>query len=49
VRAVALLTSMPECRNSSNSAAELLLFLHSGMMVNKGIARVAAVEVGRSA
>jgi uncharacterized protein (DUF58 family) len=34
---------------TSRSAAELLLFLHSGMMVNKGIARVATVKVGRSA
>ncbi|GAC1342863.1 MAG: DUF58 domain-containing protein [Bradyrhizobium sp.] len=34
---------------TSRSAAELLLFLHSGMMVNKGSARVATVKVGRSA
>jgi uncharacterized protein (DUF58 family) len=34
---------------TSRSAAELLLFLHSGMMVNKGTARVATVKVGRSA
>ena len=34
---------------TSRSAAELLLFLHSGMMVNKGIARGATVKAGRSA
>jgi len=34
---------------TSRSAAELLLFLHSGMMVNKGSARTATVKVGRSA
>jgi uncharacterized protein (DUF58 family) len=34
---------------TSRSAAELLLFLHSGMMVNKGSARIATVKVGRSA
>lgn len=34
---------------TSRSAAELLLFLHSGMMVNKGGARGATVKVGRSA
>jgi len=34
---------------TSRSAAELLLFLHSGMMVNKGRARTATVKVGRSA
>jgi uncharacterized protein (DUF58 family) len=34
---------------TSRSAAELLLFLHSGMMVNKGSARIANVKVGRSA
>jgi N-terminal double-transmembrane domain len=31
---------------TSRSAAELLLFLHSGMMVNKGSARIATVKVG---
>jgi uncharacterized protein (DUF58 family) len=35
--------------NTSRSAAELLLFLHSGMMVNKGSARIATVKAGRSA
>jgi uncharacterized protein (DUF58 family) len=34
---------------TSRSAAELLLFLHSGMMVNKGSARIATVKAGRSA
>ena len=34
---------------TSRSAAELLLFLHSGMMVNKGSARAATVKAGRSA
>ncbi|MGZ5932822.1 MAG: DUF58 domain-containing protein [Rhizomicrobium sp.] len=34
---------------TSRSAAELLLFLHSGMMVNKGSARTATVKAGRSA
>src|SRR5438552_549752 len=34
---------------TSRSAAELLLFLHSGMMVNKGRARIATVKAGRSA
>ena len=34
---------------TSRSAAELLLFLHSGMMVNKGIARSTTVKAGRSA
>jgi uncharacterized protein (DUF58 family) len=34
---------------TSRSAAELLLFLHSGMMVNKGIAGGAVVKAGRSA
>jgi uncharacterized protein (DUF58 family) len=34
---------------TSRSAAELLLFLHSGMMVNKGIARGTTVKAGRSA
>src|SRR5712671_5783370 len=34
---------------TSRSAAELLLFLHSGMMVSKGSARTATVKVGRSA
>ena len=33
---------------TSRSAAELLLFLHSGMMVSKGVAR-GAVKAGRSA
>ena len=32
---------------TSRSAAELLLFLHSGMMVSKGSARGATVKVGR--
>jgi len=35
--------------NTSRSAAELLLFLHSGMMVSKGSARTATVKAGRSA
>jgi uncharacterized protein (DUF58 family) len=34
---------------TSRSAAELLLFLHSGMMVSKGSARFATVKAGRSA
>ena len=34
---------------TSRSAAELLLFLHAGMMVNKGSARAATVKAGRSA
>jgi uncharacterized protein (DUF58 family) len=34
---------------TSRSAAELLLFLHSGMMVSKGTARIATVKAGRSA
>ena len=34
---------------TSRSAAELLLFVHSGMMVNKGSARIATVKAGRSA
>ena len=34
---------------TSRSAAELLLFLHSGMMVNKGTARSTTVKAGRSA
>ena len=34
---------------TSRSAAELLLFLHSGMMVSKGSARAATVKAGRSA
>jgi uncharacterized protein (DUF58 family) len=34
---------------TSRSAAELLLFLHSGMMVAKGSARAATVKAGRSA
>jgi uncharacterized protein (DUF58 family) len=34
---------------TSRSAAELLLFLHSGMMVAKGSARTATVKAGRSA
>jgi uncharacterized protein (DUF58 family) len=34
---------------TSRSAAELLLFLHSGMMVSKGVARGATVKAGRSA
>ncbi len=34
---------------TSRSAAELLLFLHSGMMVSKGSARIATVKAGRSA
>jgi uncharacterized protein (DUF58 family) len=34
---------------TSRSAAELLLFLHSGMMVSKGTARSATVKAGRSA
>jgi uncharacterized protein (DUF58 family) len=34
---------------TSRTAAELLLFLHSGMMVNKGSTRGATVKAGRSA
>jgi uncharacterized protein (DUF58 family) len=34
---------------TDRSAAELLLFLHSGMMVSKATARTATVKVGRSA
>jgi uncharacterized protein (DUF58 family) len=34
---------------TSRSAAELLLFLHSGMMVSKGSAGAATVKAGRSA
>jgi uncharacterized protein (DUF58 family) len=34
---------------TSRSAAELLLFLHSGMMVAKGSARTATVKAGRRA
>jgi uncharacterized protein (DUF58 family) len=34
---------------TSRSAAELLLFLHAGMMVNKGTARATTVKAGRSA
>jgi uncharacterized protein (DUF58 family) len=34
---------------TSRSAAELLLFLHSGMMVSKATARTTAVKAGRSA
>ena len=34
---------------TSRSAAELLLFLHSGMMANKSGTRIATVKVGRSA
>jgi uncharacterized protein (DUF58 family) len=34
---------------TSRSAAELLLFLHSGMMVNKGSVRTASVKAGRTA
>lgn len=34
---------------TSRSAAELLLFLHSGMMVSKGAVRTATVKAGRSA
>ena len=34
---------------TSRSAAELLLFLHSGMMVSKGSVRAATVKAGRSA
>jgi hypothetical protein len=34
---------------TNRSAAELLLFLHSGMMVAKGSARIATVKAGRSA
>jgi uncharacterized protein (DUF58 family) len=34
---------------TSRSAAELLLFLHAGMMVNKGSARASTVKAGRSA
>jgi uncharacterized protein (DUF58 family) len=33
---------------TSRSAAELLLFLHSGMMVNKGSVRTATVKAGRT-
>jgi uncharacterized protein (DUF58 family) len=33
---------------TNRSAAELLLFLHSGMMVSKGAARTATVKAGRS-
>jgi uncharacterized protein (DUF58 family) len=34
---------------TDRSAAELLLFLHGGMMVSKGTARTATVKAGRSA
>jgi hypothetical protein len=34
---------------TDRSAAELLLFLHSGMMVSKATARTATVKAGRSA
>jgi hypothetical protein len=34
---------------TSRSAAELLLFLHSGRMVSKGGIRIATVKAGRSA
>jgi uncharacterized protein (DUF58 family) len=34
---------------TSRSAAELLLFLHGGMMVNKGSARATTVKAGQSA
>ena len=34
---------------TSRSAAELLLFLHSGMMVSKGAVRTSTVKAGRSA
>jgi uncharacterized protein (DUF58 family) len=34
---------------TSRSAAELLLFLHAGMMVNKGSTRATTVKVGRTA
>jgi uncharacterized protein (DUF58 family) len=34
---------------TSRSAAELLLFLHSGMMVSKGAVRTTTVKAGRSA
>jgi uncharacterized protein (DUF58 family) len=34
---------------TSRSAAELLLFLHSGMMASKGSARIATVKAGRRA
>src|SRR6266403_1009726 len=34
---------------TSRAAAELLLFLHSGMMTSTGSARIATVKVGRSA
>ncbi len=34
---------------TDRSAAELLLFLHSGMMVSKGSTRIATVKAGRSA
>jgi uncharacterized protein (DUF58 family) len=35
--------------NTNRSAAELLLFLHSGMMVSKGATRISTVKAGRSA
>jgi uncharacterized protein (DUF58 family) len=35
--------------STDRSAAELLLFLHAGMMVNKGSARTANVKAGRIA
>ena len=34
---------------TNRSAAELLLFLHSGMMVSKGSARTSTVKAGRRA
>ena len=34
---------------TSRSAAELLLFLHGGMMVSKASARATTVKAGRSA
>ena len=34
---------------TDRSAAELLLFLHSGMMVSKATARTSTVKAGRSA
>jgi hypothetical protein len=34
---------------TDRSAAELLLFLHGGMMVSKGSTRIATVKAGRSA
>jgi hypothetical protein len=34
---------------TSRSAAELLLFLHSGLMAAKGTARGSTVKAGRSA